>query len=110
MKKIFRRLIVIAYLTICPLMLLAQIPSKTIINQKIDSFMVRGEYASASSLMIDYSLAALKARDSITGLQYQIENCKLINEHAQFFVENGLTIKDFLNNYAMVMTIEKDFG
>lgn len=110
MSNFFHFCAILLLVALSPLRLVAQQPNKKAVDSKIDSLINIGEYATASNVMVDYSIFALHEGDSVTALKYQIENCKLVEKHAHFFADNGLTMEAFLNNYALVMCIERDMG
>ena len=101
---------ILIFCILCPLFLQAQDYTKEDVDKQIEDFVNKGWYTNASNLMVEYANYVLDNKDSLSALEYQIENCKLVDAHLDYFKECGLTSEMYLANYTMVMFLQRQLG
>ena len=72
---------ILIFCILCPLFLQAQDYTKEDVDKQIEDFVNKGWYTNASNLMVEYANYVLDNKDSLSALEYQIENCKLVDAH-----------------------------
>ena len=80
------------------------------INDSIYTFIHDGKYVSASNRIVEYALYLNSIGDKESSLDYQIWNCNLVEEHLDYFFDNGLTLEEYFANREMVCILYRDLG
>ncbi len=106
MKKLFLIFVYVLYCTA----VLAQNLIKTEVDRLADSYTSMGKYDSVSLLLVTFANQEHQKGNLETALEYQIKNCELIERNTNYFVQCGITLKDFFNNYGMVFILQRDLG
>ena len=88
----------------------AQQNKKNEVDSLITEYIKKGMYGSASEIMTNYAIEEQNKGNLEVALEYQRKNCELVEQHADFFGRNGLTLKDLFNNYGMVFVLQRDLG
>lgn len=88
----------------------AQQNKKNEVDSLITKYIEQRMYGSASELMVNYAIEEQNKGNLEAALEYQIKNCELVEQHAVFFGQNGLTLQDLFNNYGMVFVLQRDLG
>lgn len=86
----------------------AQQYNKAELDSLIADYVKHDMYGSASLQMVRYAVELQNHGDLEQALEYQIKNCELIEQHIDFFVQQGLTLRDLLNHYSSVMVLQRD--
>lgn len=106
----FCKIYIWIFCVLCPLFLQAQDYNKYDVDRQIEEFVGKGWYTNASNLMVAFANYSLDNKDTLCALEYQIENCKLVDAHLNYFKECGLTADMYLANYTMVMYLQRQLN
>ena len=68
------------------------------------------KYDSTSLTLVSFANQEHQKGNLETALEYQIKNCKLVEQHINYFVDYGFTLQDMYNNYGMVMVLQRDLN
>ena len=88
----------------------AQNLTKTKVDRLVDTYTSQEKYDSASLVLITFANQEHQKGNLETALEYQIKNCKLIEQYTNYFIQRGFTLRDFFNNYGMVFVLQRDLG
>jgi hypothetical protein len=79
---------------------------KRLIDKKVAKYIKEGQLVAASNLMVDYAIEMERQGDTLLALQYQLENCHLIDDHIDFFRKAGLTPEMYFANWYASISLE----
>ena len=76
------------------------------IDDQISILIKNGQYVAASNIIVNYANKLQDSGDYLTALQYRLENCKLIDNHIEYFQKAGLTLEDYYTNWYITISLE----
>ena len=76
------------------------------LDDQISILIEKGQYVTASNLIVNYANKQQDSGDNLTALQYRLENCKLIDNHIKYFQKAGLTPEDYYTNWYITISLE----
>lgn len=79
---------------------------KKIIDKKVAKYKKEGQLIAASNLMVDYANKLVREGDTLLALQYQLENCYLVDDHIEIFRKAGLTPELYFANWYITISLE----
>lgn len=79
---------------------------KAYINKELDEKINSKNYYDASDLMIIFAQQLLKHGDTLSSLEYQLRNCELVDNHLDYFKNNGMTYEEYFSNWFVVISLE----
>lgn len=88
----------------------AQNLEKADVDSLVSLYNEQEKYDSTSLLLVNFAHQEQRKGNLSLALEYQINNCELIEKHATFFGSRGFTLKDFYNNYGMVLVLQRDLN
>lgn len=86
------------------------LPTQHEVDSVYDAKCKAGDYITASNYIIDYSKRKFNDGDEEVALDYQLKNCELIEEHVDYFFNNGLTVNQYFNNWIVASLMCKNLG
>ena len=79
---------------------------KKIIDKKVAKYKKEGQLIAASNVMVDYANKLVREGDTLLALQYQLENCYLVDDHIEIFRKAGLTPELYFANWYITISLE----
>lgn len=81
---------------------------KSIIDKEVTSYIDKGLYINASDLLVNFAINLQNYGDTLSALHYQLENCKLVDNHIDYFLydHNYLTWESYFANWYMTISLE----
>lgn len=83
---------------------------KAYINKEVNENINSGNYYAASNIMIRFAQQLLKNGDTLSSLEYQLNNCKLVDNHLDYYIRNGMTNEEYFSNWFVVISLEGWLG
>lgn len=68
------------------------------------------KYDSTSLTFVSFANQEHQKGNLETALEYQIKNCRLVEQYINNFVDYGFTLQDMYNNYGMVIVLQRDLN
>lgn len=79
---------------------------KKVVDKKVAKYKKEGQLIDASYLMVDYATKMERQGDTLLALQYQLDNCYLIDDNIDFFYNAGLTPEMYFANWYVTISLE----
>ena len=105
----YKSFLIFLFLIIC-VPTLGQNLTKPEVDRLANLYTEQEKYDSTSLTLVSFANQEHQKGNLETALEYQIKNCKLVEQHINYFVDNGFTLQDMYNNYGMVMVLQRDLN
>jgi len=105
----YKSFLIFLFLIIC-VPTLGQNLTKPEVDRLANLYTEQEKYDSTSLTLVSFANQEHQKGNLETALEYQIKNCKLVEQHINYFVDYGFTLQDMYNNYGMVMVLQRDLN
>lgn len=80
---------------------------KAIIDREVSSYIEKGLFLNASDLLVNFATNLENNGDTLSALHYQLENCKLIDSHIDYFLHdhNYLNWEGYFSNWYVTISM-----
>lgn len=104
---IAKRLTVLLLVFFRLISLYAQISNYNEIERKVSNYIEQGLFVSASNTLVELASTAQEQRDTVSALNYQLSNLRLVDEHIDYFRVNGLNEELYFSNWYATITLAR---
>lgn len=80
------------------------------IDKLINTYIEQQEYVSASNIIVDHAISLERSGALISAYKYELRNIELIDEHFDYFKQNGLTTEVYLENWYVTTSLASQFN
>lgn len=80
------------------------------VDRLVKLYIEQEKYDSASLTLVSFANQEHQKGNLEIALKYQIQNCRLVEQYINNFVDYGVTFQDMYNNYGMVMVLQRDLN
>ena len=84
--------------------------TKSEVDRLVRLYTEHEKYDSTSLMLVTFANQEHQKGNLEIALEYQIKNCRLVQQYINNFVDYGLTLQDMYNNYGMVMVLQRDLN
>ena len=105
----YKSFLIFLFLIIC-VPTLGQNLTKPEVDRLVKLYTEQEKYDSTSLMLVSFANQEHQKGNLDTALEYQIMNCRLVEQYINFFVDHGFTLQDMYNNYGMIMVLQRDLN
>lgn len=88
----------------------AQDVTRQDVDKQVDSYINQEYYDSASLVLIYFANQEYAMGNKEVALEYQKKNCDLIELHFNYFIQKGLTLKEYFDQYSTLFFLQSNLN
>ncbi len=83
---------------------------KTDVDNLVESYINKGDFDSASSMLVTFANQEHQNNNLDIALEYQIKYRDMVEQNVDYFAAKGFTLIDLYNIYGMIFVLQRDLG